>query len=60
MEKDFYDFKWNLPFKCRVREFEDALWENRFDLFHSLEYFTNKNVLEHHSEGIRTDFEDSR
>ena len=57
IEKEFKTNDWMVPFKGKVREFQKAAWDNRFDLFDALEKAVdNKSFNEKDLERIKEEF----
>jgi hypothetical protein len=36
---------WAIPYKCKVRKFEDTMWEGRYDMFKHMEASAKSNSL---------------
>lgn len=35
--REFYDMEWAIPFKCKIREFNETMWESRYDFFEEVQ-----------------------
>ena len=60
IERDFRQLDWAMPMKVNIRKYQDVLWKNRFNMFHSLEEYSKTNNLELDIAIIKEKFEESK
>jgi hypothetical protein len=46
INRNFYEMDWALPSKCKIRQFEETMWNSRYDFFKKLEESLKNNELE--------------
>jgi len=60
MERDFHSLDWAMPMKVNIRNYQDLLWKNRFNMFDSLQEYSKAKDLELNLASIKEKFEESK